>query len=1218
MLTSCHKSCALVFRTPAVKEPAVVPKSQPLRQSTSVEPQEIPSQVGGGDEICTEHSFASLNAADKSPITKGNWLLDSGCSRHMSGDRSLFNKLNSLERPVFVKFGDGKRLKAQGSGQVTTPIGILTAIYVPQLCANLLSVHQLNQDGASVSFHPQKAEICYAGQRFSVSTVGNIFQVDEASCFFATQNEYDLWHQKLGHLNFPAVIAFLKRFGITFDKPPSSFCRICAEAKLSESKFIHRELCSRDAIHSDIGDTSTRSNDGFRYWITFIHEGARLAKVFYLKRRSDAADRIVEAVKFFQNAKKFGIAVFRSDGGKEYESIKVQTFFRESGIEHEVAPRYTPQLNGIAERINRTLVERTRCLLVSSGLNDSFWKEAMEYSVYIYNRTPHSAIGFRTPWEVFYEQPLKRLPKFHVFGSLCYSHVPKELRMKLDSPGQKSLFLGFTNTAATVLTLPERIIKEVRTIAVEDGSFLSPEQLSQLGIGRNGQAAAFHPQTISHVGLNDEDQPTTFGAGMDVAEQNAEMEVDPAPEPVPQAEEMDLDLKEDVQPEAELNVDPPVDFLDVPNEGEAEEPVHSDEVEGDVETEGDLDENFDRTQGSPERRGISYVEDDIEWSPRFGKRHRYDEDDDDYIDSGTESDDSSFTAELLETQCFLSHVASYGRQAADCQVDQEVDSLLSSMIKELDCLHVGDAEDSSSEGAEPKTFEEAFRDPKWVKSMKEEMKSLLDNKTWILVDTPKGRKIVKNKWVFKQKSDGRLKSRLVAKGFTQVFGVDFNETWSPVGRKASLKLLIWLVLQKGWSWKQMDVDTAFLNSDLEEEIYMEQPRGFHDGTDRVCRLLKSIYGLKQASRSWYKTLREFLESLGLKASRTDPCIYLLPGVIIFVYVDDIIIAAESDQKVEELAEMFKGRFKMKDLGTPKRILGLDLVRVTEGVHLSGVDMIDALLKNFNMENCRPVSTPADPNQSLLPNQEKVSHEPERYSSAIGSLLYIASTFRPDISYAVSVLSQFTSNPSEDHWRGVKRVMRYLSGTRSFGILFRTRESSSPELRGFTDADFASCFTRRSRTGHIFFAGDSVISWNSRRQSVVSLSTCEAEYYALTEGGKEGIFLNRLFWEMMNQQPLPDDQILPPVLLHCDNQSTIFVTTNSADHKMLKHVDVRHKWIQERADNGDIRVEYVSTKEQVADIFTKGLTKELFEKFRAKCGIVKQSMPLERECQESSQ
>jgi hypothetical protein len=248
--------------------------------------------------------------------------------------------------------------------------------------------------------------------------------------------------------------------------------------------------------------------------------------------------------------------------------------------------------------------------------------------------------------------------------------------------------------------------------------------------------------------------------------------------------------------------------------------------------------------------------------------------------------------------------------------------------------------------------------------MEQEIKSLLDNKTWILTDLPRGRKPVRDKWVYKVKNYGRLKSRLVVKGFTQVFGVDFEETWSPVGRKASLKLLINFVLENSWKWKQMDVDTAFLNANLEEEIYMNQPEGFTDASKRVCRLLKSIYGLKQASRMWYNTLKEFLEKLGLSRSRIDPCIYLALGLIIFVYVDDIIIAAESDEILERISDQFKERFMMKDMGKPSHILGLDLVELPEGrgVHLSGVSMIHDLLKRCKLDGSRHVSTPMDCNQ----------------------------------------------------------------------------------------------------------------------------------------------------------------------------------------------------------------------------------------------------------------
>jgi len=274
-----------------------------------------------------------------------------------------------------------------------------------------------------------------------------------------------------------------------------------------------------------------------------------------------------------------------------------------------------------------------------------------------------------------------------------------------------------------------------------------------------------------------------------------------------------------------------------------------------------------------------------------------------------------------------------------------------------------------------------------------------------------------------------------------------------------------------------------LQQDLKEEIYKQQPEGYDDGSDRVCLLLKSIYGLKQASRAWYDTLREFIESEGLQRSRVDPCIYFGEGLILFVYVDDIIIAGATPEIVEAMSDKFKRRFRMKDLGIPRRILGLDLVNVEDGIMLSGTSMIDELLSSTQMSGSRHVSTPMDPNKYYEPNIDSRTDERFRlnYASVIGSLLYMANTFRPDITFAVSVLSQFTGNPSETHWQGIKRVLRYLNGTRTFGLLIRKYDCQPSILKGYTDSDFASCYSRKSRTGYAFFVGSSIISWSSRKQ-----------------------------------------------------------------------------------------------------------------------------------------
>lgn len=1097
----------------------------------------------------------------------------------MSGDAQLFENLLPLETPTFVKFGDGERLEAQGCGRVITPIGSVEAIYVPNLCANLLSVHELNKMGASVCFFPGNPEIRYAGQRFSVSLVGNIFQVDDVfSSFMSTHNELYLWHQRFGHLNFPTVVSFLKRFGVQVDKTPTRFCQVCAQAKLAEKKFsVRHEHSSKilERVHSDIGGPITSSHEGFKYWITYLDEASRYVKVCFLKSKSDASFKTVETLKFLQKLAGCGVAIFRTDGGKEYQSVKVQDFLRENATEHEVTPPYTPELNGMAERLNRTLMERVRCLLVSSGLNHSFWKDAMEYSVYIYNRTPHSGIGFRTPWEVFHNCAFKKLPKFHVFGSMLYYHVPQELRSKIDGTGHRGLFLGFSNTGFLVLSLPDLMIKECRTAAVQDGEMLSVEEMKSLGIS----------QTLSCADIMQE-----FSGGYEGV-------VSEEPSVEDEGEVLPADLEDHKMLPTEVGIVAPDDseMQDVISDRNSQVPMTP------------------SSSSAPEPSG--YFESDVEWTPRFGKRRLHE--DDEMWEPESSSDEASLLAEQVETVCFISHLASQQHSTDDKLILRVLLAGVEERMKKVK-EESGSSCDVQVDLSEPSSFEEAFKNSKWLESMRKEIQSLLENKTWILVDLPDGRKVVKNKWVYKIKSDGRFKSRLVAKGFTQVHGVDFDETWSPVGRKASLKLLIWFVLNQGWSWKQMDVDTAFLNSDLEEEIFMQQPQGFEDGSRQVCKLLKSIYGLKQASRAWYNTLRSFLDTQNLKRSRVDPCIYLRDGLIVFVYVDDIIIAGRTEELVRNLSDQFKLRFKMKDLGEPSRILGLDLVKTSQGILLSGKQMIEDMLAKFDMQGSRYVSTPMDANQTFLPGSDSqgVSQEMQsNYSSAIGSLLYIANTYRPDISYAVSVLSQFTASPSEEHWRGVKRVMRYLNGTRDFGLLFKkSREvPCKGVLTGYSDADYASCFSRKSRSGYVFFINDTVLCWSSKKQSVVALSTCESEYYALTEGGKEAIHLKRLVWEFNHESPLSDDVDQEPLTLFCDNQSAIFVSKNPAEHKMMKHVDVRHKWIQEKVEAGEFQVDYVPTKDQAADILTKALAKQLFERHRDRLGITRQTLAIAREC-----
>jgi hypothetical protein len=329
----------------------------------------------------------------------------------------------------------------------------------------------------------------------------------------------------------------------------------------------------------------------------------------------------------------------------------------------------------------------------------------------------------------------------------------------------------------------------------------------------------------------------------------------------------------------------------------------------------------------------------------------------------------------------------------------------------------------------------------------------------------------------------------------------------------------------------------------------------------------------------------------------------------------MIIAAKTEAMVEDVSNALKSRFKMKDLGEPRRILGIDLIPYKDGIAMSSERYINDLLIDYQMESCKPVATPMDKNTILKPREgpKAADQDIRRFARLVGSLLYLANTMRPDIAYATSILSQYLMDPSDDHWIAAKRVLRYLRGTKDFGLFFGKDDGDSVQgfsrgikgqkIIGYSDADFASCITRRSRSGYAFLLGQSLVSWLSKKQSLIALSTCEAEYYALTEGGKEAIHLRRLWWEIQNQSPYAEGVDSEPFQLMCDNQSTIMVSKDSAEHKMMKHVDLRYKWIQERVNAGDFKVDYVSTKEQIADIFTKALDKQPFEYLRSRCGLV---------------
>jgi len=504
---------------------------------------------------------------------------------------------------------------------------------------------------------------------------------------------------------------------------------------------------------------------------------------------------------------------------------------------------------------------------------------------------------------------------------------------------------------------------------------------------------------------------------------------------------------------------------------------------------------------------------------------------------------------------------------------------------------------------EPKNVKEALQDESWVSAMQEELEQFVRNNVWILVPRPEGTNVIGTKWIFKNKTDEfgtiiRNKARLVAQGYTQVEGIDFDETFAPVARLESIRLLLAIACVLGFKLHQMDVKSAFLNGFLNEEAYVEQPKGFEDPhfPNHVYKLKKALYGLKQAPRAWYERLTSFLVEKGYKRGGVDKTLFIKhfkTGMIIAqIYVDDIVFGSTSQGKVDEFVSQMTKEFEMSMVGELSYFLGLQVKQLKEGIFITQAKYAKNLVKRFGLEGSKHMTTPMGTNIKLTKDEEGVSVDPTLYRSMIGSLLYLTAS-RPDICFSVGVCARYQANPKETHLAAVKRIIRYISGTADYGIWYT--KDSNPNLAGYSDADWAgNADDRKSTTGGCFYMGSNLVSWYSKKQNSISLSTAEAEYIAA------GSCCTQLLWM---KQMLEDYGVEQEVLtVYCDNTSAINISKNPVQHSRTKHIDIRYHFIRDLVDSKQVVLEYVATENQLADIFTKALDSARFVYLRKALGI----------------
>eukprot|EP00253_Pinus_taeda_P031426 PITA_31426 len=432
---------------------------------------------------------------------------------------------------------------------------------------------------------------------------------------------------------------------------------------------------------------------------------------------------------------------------------------------------------------------------------------------------------------------------------------------------------------------------------------------------------------------------------------------------------------------------------------------------------------------------------------------------------------------------------------------------------------------------DPIHFEDAIKDKKWIEAMDEEMNAIERNKTWDLVELPKGKEVIGVKWVYKTKSNAegkieRHKARLVVKGYKQQYGRDYEETFAPVARMETVRAMLSIAAQNKWKVYQMDVKSTFLNGVLKEEVYVEQPLGYEKKGEahKVCKLKKSLYGLKQAPRAWYNRIDSYLFDNEFDKCEGETTIYIKEKdgkiLIVVLYVDDVIFTGNDDHLIKNFKSLMQEEFEMTDMGFLRYFLGIEVDQNEKGIFISHARYVNQVLSRFNMQECKAAITPTVMGLKLSREDSSKDFDPSLYKSIVGSLMYLTAT-RPDIMYAVSLISRFMEKPKEAHWQAAKRIL--------------------------------------STSGYVFHMGSGAISWASKKQCIVALSTAEVEYVAATAAACQAVWMKRMLRSLGQEKA-------KATMIFCDNSSAIALSKNSVFHKRTKHIDTRFHYIRELVNN----------------------------------------------------
>jgi transposase InsO family protein len=910
-------------------------------------------------------------------------------------------------------------------------------------------------------------------------------------------------------------------------------CLPCMLAKAARSKTRRVALPETrtgqvgECVASDLKLMFQPGTNGEVWLGTAIETASRFALIACTKTKGAFQDHYAHIVKWYETQMGKPYQMWSTDGGTELVNETTRKVNADAGIQHRVTAPHSSIKNPFAERLNRTIGEGVAAMLLTANMSAYWWVQAARYFTYIYNRTPHSALQWKTPYEVFYHrQP--HLPNFFpVFGCLAIAldHLrPKSSMFK----GKFAAFLGIDSSGRHILMnlTTRRIFTSESVRFVQDKFPLKNTAIERKMTWEQTERNGDLPPTEG-MDPDDEDDEQEEQEDLGMTERSGDL---------PPTEGLDPDDEDDDQEEQE-------DLVMRPDRGEQDQVVQMDEPS---------DEKYPDSDGDR----VPWEEDQQQESDRrYPTRNR------------------EYSRKALEN---IAHTATF-QEGVKGLSNEALAVIANSLLYEVPI---------------PKSYAAAMMSPeakKWMEAIKKEVEALIRKGTFEEVAVlPGGKTALRCRWLFKVKPATAhepeiYKARLVVQGFRQKQGMDFQETFAAVARTTSLRVLLALAAAHKTRVTKLDVSNAFLASEMDTDLYVYVPEGYPSNT-KFLKLLKALYGLKQSPRLWYKTLVRELESLGYQMTPTDACVFRhkTGKCTLTIVVDDILQATNEEELRTQVEQRLDEKFGIKAFG--------DVVNMENHVKVSQKQYILQILERFNMHKCKPAATPAKVSQDQNEDMDRQAPAGTPYRQLVGALLYLFHT-RPDICAAVVKLSTKLENPTQGDWKAAKRVLRYLSGTLDKGIVYP--KEVELKLWAHSDSDWAGCKkTRRSTSGYVVYLGNSPISWKSKMQSVVALSSCEAEYMALVECIKE------VLWIRMHLKEL-GITLEQPVVIGIDNTAAMALAKNPVLHEKSKHIDTRHHFIRQALQAGVVKLQYVNTADNVADILTKNTAKAIFQRLAPK-------------------